>query len=171
MELGVHFLDLAFVVGGAIDRVDYLVTEDDVTGASTVRVQGAATLDRGATLRFELDASGDAQRTQLALEFERATCVLDFFPDGFRILPPRAHPVDDAVGVVARARDAILERFKTEAGIPRRALPHWRIYAEHLRMIDTEDTRSPFSVEALEPTMRSLEAMAEVVYDMPKALA
>jgi dihydroflavonol-4-reductase len=167
MELGVHFLDLAFVVGGEIDAVEHLVTEDDSTSAATVRIEGSAILDRGGRLTFELDASGDAQRTQLLFEFERATCVLDFFPDGFRILPRRSNPLDDFFAVGARTKDALLERLQPAPGIPRRVLPHWRIYAEHLRMIDTPAARSPFSVEALEPTMRSLETIAERVYEIP----
>ena len=170
VELGVHFLDLAFVVGGGIRTIEHVVTEDDATGAATVRVEGAALLDRGGRLAFELDASGDAQQTQLSLEFDRATCVLDFFPDGFRILPQRANPVDDFRATAVRTKDALVERVRPASGMPPRARPHWQIYAEHLRTIDGGPP-GPFSIHALEPTMRSLEAIAEHVYEMPLTFA
>jgi hypothetical protein len=38
-------------------------------------------------------------------------------------------------------------------------------------MLDTPGTRSPFSVDALEPTMRSLETIAERVYEISRTLA
>jgi nucleoside-diphosphate-sugar epimerase/predicted dehydrogenase len=171
MELGVHFLDLAFLVGGEIGAIDYLHIEDDVTGAATVRIEGAAVLDQGGRLTFELDASGDAQRAKLLLEFERATCALEFFPDGFRVLPGRANPFDDLISDAARVRGALLARIPRGGTLPQRAIPHWRIYAEHLRTVDQVDTRSPFAIEAVGQTMRSLAAIADRVYESTVAVA
>jgi predicted dehydrogenase len=165
MEIGIHLLDLAVAVGGEIDAVPHLNIVERPSVGVTVSITGIATMQRGAELSIDLNVTGQAQRYQVVLEFERATCVLDLFPDRFRILPRRSNPIDDVAADTARLVSGLWSRVRpNENGFPKRALPHRQIYREHLRRLRTSRYESPFSLEAMRPTLKSLFALAERVY-------
>jgi predicted dehydrogenase len=165
VELGVHFLDLAFLVAGRLQTIHDLDVRLDPRGGGLVQAAGRVETSTGARIVFDLDIRGVAQRTQLVLAFERATCVLDFFPDGFRVLPPRAHPIDDIAMTAGRLGSALIQRLRPQHdGVPRRALPHAAIYRAHLLSRES-GTPSPFAVDAVEPSMRSILELADALYD------
>lgn len=166
MEMSIHFVDLACVVGGPIVDLEHVSVVGSPDGRSTVSVTGAARMERCDAFGFDLDLSGTAPRTRLELEFERVACVLDFYPDGFRILPRKPNPLDDAAADARRFADALSQRLRpSRSGVPRRAAPHRAIYLEHLRRLSADGSESPLSLEALAPTMESLYLLAGVVYD------
>jgi 2-alkyl-3-oxoalkanoate reductase len=172
MELALHFLDLAFVAGGPLESLDHFSVVDRETARSTVSLTGTARLERCDELRFDLDLSGTAPRTRLTLELERAACVLDFFPDGFRVLPRRSNPVDDLAADLGRLAGALGQRLRPQMnGVPKRALPHLSIYREHLRRLRGEAGESPFSLAGVADTMSSLERLCEVAYPAPRPAA
>ncbi|MHB8471046.1 MAG: NAD-dependent epimerase/dehydratase family protein [Gaiellaceae bacterium] len=165
MDLGIHFLDLAFLVGGELDEVLEASVTNDRLG-STLAVHASARLAEGARLDFALDLSGTAQRTQITFEFERASCALNFFPDGFRVLPRRSHPLDDLLADATRVRSAVggLVR-RGPGGVSRRAIPHREIYLRHRLAVENDEVSNPFSLFELGSTMRSLEKLCALVYD------
>ncbi|HVS84909.1 MAG TPA: Gfo/Idh/MocA family oxidoreductase [Gaiellaceae bacterium] len=164
MDLAIHFLDLAFLVGGELATVSEVDVADGPDGG-TLAVDGSGRLADGARLDFSLDLAGTAQRAQITLEFERATCVLDFFPDGFRILPPRAHPADDLIAASGRLGRAVWALARRRSGgLPTRAVPHAEIYRWHRATLDDPALDSPFALASLAPTMRSLDRICAAVY-------
>jgi hypothetical protein len=131
-------------------------------------VSATARQSSGARLDLELDLSGAAQRLQLTFVFERATCVLDFFPDGFRVLPRRSHPLDDVAAGAARLAGALGQRLRpAEGGVPKRVLPHHQIYRRHLQRLAEPGSSDPFALEAVAPTMASLFRLCDLVYPLP----
>jgi nucleoside-diphosphate-sugar epimerase len=165
MEIGVHLLDLAVAVGGEIDTVPHLTVVERPSVGATVSITGIATMRCGAELFIDLNVTGTAQRYQVVLEFERAACALDLFPDHFRILPRRSNPIDDVAADTARLVSGLWRRVRpNENGFPKRALPHRQIYREHRRRLRTSMSESPFSLDAMKPTLKSLFTLAERVY-------
>ncbi len=172
MELAVHPLDLACVVAGEVTDVCELSLSDDRRTGATLAVCATAHTTSGARLDLELGLTGAAQRAQVTFAFERATCVLDFFPDGFRVLPRRSHPLDDLGADAGRLAAALRQRLRPAGdGVPKRALPHHEIYRRHLRRLDDPAAADPFSLAAVAPTMRSLFRLGELVYGETSAAA
>jgi 2-alkyl-3-oxoalkanoate reductase len=164
METAIHFLDLACLLGGPITKIEHSSVVDRVDGRSTVSFTGFATMARCAELYFDLDLSGTAPRAQLQLHFERAVCQLDFYPDAFRVLPRKANPVDDLSYDVRRLGGAVMQRVRPRTnGVPKRVIPHHRIYLEHRRRLK-KGGRSQFSIDGVSDTMRSLYLMTGAVY-------
>ena len=56
---------------------------------------------------------------------------------------------------------SVLSRMLTP---PRRALPHAAIYSAHMRACES-GTPSPFAIQAIEPSMRSILDLADAVYE------
>jgi 2-alkyl-3-oxoalkanoate reductase len=165
MELAVHMIDLVSVVAGELTEVLDLSVTNDQRNGNTLSVFAATLSEHGARVELDLDASGTAARTQFVFTFERAICVLDLFPDGFRVLPRRAHPLDDLAYGLRRITGAVGSRFrKRVGGVPIRAVPHHEIYKHHLARHTETGFSSPFSLEAVGPTMRSLFRLADLVY-------
>ncbi len=165
MELAVHLIDLVCVVGGELtDVLDLSVVDDRRTG-NTLSVSAATLSEQGARIDLDLDLSGVAARSQIVFSFERATCAVDLFPDGFRILPRRANPVDDLASDARRFAAALSPRLRRRRhGVPVRALPHREIYRRHLGRLSQPGRPDPFSLEAVGPTMRSLFLLCDAVY-------
>ncbi|ACJ01356.1 Gfo/Idh/MocA family oxidoreductase [Rhodospirillum centenum] len=168
LELGLHFLDIALQVTGPVTEVravDRVLRRD---GSAVVSAVGLCATASGATLGFELDATGTATRTRIEIEFERAAVVLDFFPEGFRILPRRGNPVDDGWSAAGRLAGMAWQRLlPRRGGTARRALPHARILADHLRRTAgaSATAPSPFALEEIGPTMmESLLLLADAIY-------
>ncbi|HZU81754.1 MAG TPA: hypothetical protein VE987_02505, partial [Polyangiaceae bacterium] len=114
---------------------------------------------------FELDLSGTSPRVAVELEFERAECILAFYPEHFRVLPRTANPIDDIVADVSRLRDAVRQRARRgELRSAARAHPHRAIYLEHLRRV-REGGDGPFSLDGVSETMANAFALCDVAYE------
>ncbi|MFQ5850576.1 MAG: Gfo/Idh/MocA family protein [Candidatus Binatia bacterium] len=123
-DLAYHFVDLALLFLGPTSSVRFVDAELDGTGLQYV-VFGTlhACGSRGL---FELMLDASSFWTQIEVQGERGSLMLEFFPDGFRMLPQRDTPLHrafyDAGRLFRFARSLIKERLPR--GIPRRALPH-----------------------------------------------
>jgi len=163
-EQAVHFIDLVAVVGGQITALGDVTRVDRRNGLSTVSVGCTGRTAHGAAVAFQLDLSGTAARSQIVFEFERAACVLDFYPDGFRVLPRKATPIDDLGAAAGRLMEFAGQTLhKRRHGLARRALPHAHIYRAHFAAAAGE-AASPFLLSEVADTMRTLFLMADKIY-------
>jgi SAM-dependent methyltransferase len=85
-------------------------------------VRSRAVGQYGADVSLELSVTGTSQQTQLALDFERSSCVLDFFPEGFRTLAQRANPRERYpwIPCVSQTRCRVQQQNPRSAGPLRR---------------------------------------------------
>jgi len=166
LEQAIHFIDIACVIGGALEELDHVAVTDDADGQATVAVRAAGRLSDGADLRVDLDLSGTARCARVALEFERAGCVLDFYPEGFRVLPRANTPVDDIGAAAWRLAGFAAQRLLPSiAGVPKRALPHLFVYHRHLIQAAAGGRGdNPFSLTGVGDTMRTLYLLCDHVY-------
>ena len=169
LEQAIHFIDIACTIGGALEELEHVAVTDDSYGRATIAVRAAGRLSDGADLRLDLDLSGTARRAQVALEFERAACVLDFYPEGFRVLPRGNTPIDDIGAAAWRLAGFATQRLLPNvAGVPKRALPHLFVYYRHLTQAAAGDAvDNPFSLTGVGDTMRSLYLLCDHVYGAP----
>ncbi|MCL5026067.1 MAG: Gfo/Idh/MocA family oxidoreductase, partial [Chloroflexi bacterium] len=165
MELGIHFLDLACLVAGELTELQHVRVVDSDDGESTVSATGIARAEFGAEVYFDLDISGNSRRTQITLQFERCTCVLDFFPEGFRVLPEQVTPIPDIAAALKRLGTLAGDKLRsTRQGIHKRALPHLALYRHHFINAERRQPSAGFSLDELAPTMRSLFRIGDAVY-------
>ena len=162
-EIAVHFVDLLVQVGGGLSRVDdgrLRVTSD---GLRTIAFSANASSETCDDVFVDLDLAGTAPGVRLYLEFARSACALDFFPDGFRILPSRPNPLDDAGAALARIGGALRQRARSDRAAMR-AVPHRLIYEEHFRRC-ADGGNSPFGLAGVTDTMRSLQLLGQALYE------
>ncbi|MGE0256452.1 MAG: Gfo/Idh/MocA family oxidoreductase [Alphaproteobacteria bacterium] len=165
LELAVHFLDIALHVTGPIEDVLACHVVDGGDRAAIVAAGGTAATRSGARLDFDLSLAGTARRSEIVIEFERAAVSLDFFPEGFRVLPARRDPVDDTLAALSRFAGFVGQRLRPRSGgVPKRALPHAAIYREHLARRRGAEAGSPFALDAVADTMASLYRLADRLY-------
>lgn len=165
MELAIHPLDLLCLLAGEFTRIHHLSIVDRGSGQSTVSATGMARTELGAEVYFDLDISENARRTQISLEFERCTCILDFFPEGFRVLPAHVTPIHDLTAALERLGGFVSDKIqKNVQGVPKRALPHLAIYRHHFLKLENRNCKEAFSLDAVAPTMRSLYLISDMVY-------
>lgn len=165
MELAIHYVDLACLIGGEVEAFEHVSAVDHGTRQSTVSLIAVGTMTWGAQLVLDLDLSGRSRRTQVSFQFERATCVLDFEPDGFRVLPSRANPVDDAASAAMRLLALASQRLRPKTGnIPKRALPHSYLYHQHLARLRSATGDGAFTLDSVTATMASLSQLCDRVY-------
>lgn len=165
MEKAIHFLDLAVAMGGRLTSLAHSRVIDRRERSSTVSFTGVGELASGAELHFDLDLSGTATRVALEADFERAACRLRFYPDVFRVLRRRDNPVDDVAAAARRLAGALYHRARPfESGLPRRTVPHARIYVEHFGRVGTRDRGGPFSLDCVSDTMESLFLLSDAAY-------
>jgi nucleoside-diphosphate-sugar epimerase len=170
-EQAIHFIDLVAVVGGPLASLGDVARVDRRDGLATVSIGCTGRTADGASVSFHLDLAGTAARTQIAFEFERAACVLDFYPEGFRVLPRKATPIDDLGAAAARlAQFAGQAVRKRRHGMARRALPHAYIYRAHLAAEPAAAESSPFALAGVADTMRTLFMIAAAAYGDAPAL-
>lgn len=166
LEQSIHFTDIACVVGGALQTVDWLTKTDRSDGESTLSMKAGGKMAMGADFTIDLDLSGTATRTQITLVFERCSCVLDFYPEGFRVLPRGGNPIDDVAAATAKLGSFAWQKLRpNQGGIPKRVLPHHYIYRQHLMAAAGGDaTNNPFALDGIRDTMTTVYRLCEALY-------
>lgn len=164
LELALHFIDLPLALAGSPVGDPSFTCERDREG-HTAAIHALLRAEDGASIIVNATARRHSRRAQVLLEFERCTCVLDFFPEGFRVLPPRANPIDDILAGARRFTELVRQR----AG---RSMPRWephaRILGSHFCALDGGS--SPFALSELS-TLRPILDLADAVYGEAAPLA
>jgi nucleoside-diphosphate-sugar epimerase/predicted dehydrogenase len=164
MDFAIHFLDLLCVAAGPLKSFgsSSVVKSSDLS--TTLSLMAVAEFQSGADAFLDLDLSGTSQRTSLTFDFERSSCTLDFFPEGFRVLPTRRSPLDDLAADLSRTATYLRQRVAATGRLPSQARPHYLIYLDHLSRASGQRYASAFTLAGVEPTMLSLYDLCEHVY-------
>lgn len=168
-DFGYHFVDLALLFVSRVSSVSFVEAEVDSMGLQYV-VFG--TLHEGGERGlFELMLDASCRRTEVEVLGEKGAFALDFFPDGFRGLPPLDTPLhrgfSDAKRVLNHLRSSVIEKLPGK--VPRRALPHARVFAAFLQALRQERPPAITKEEVLQ-TIRLLDQVAHQVYGLAPSL-
>lgn len=166
-ELAIHFVDLACVAVGRIGFPSEAMVASLAEDRALIRLTALGISARGGVpVSLSVSVSGTAQRCHLTFEFERASCEVTFFPEGFRVLPIRSTPVDDLAAATGRTVGYALGRSPIGRRHVNRDSPHFLIYQDHLtRTMTSPGTlpSSPFSLAGVADTMETLFGLEDVL--------
>jgi nucleoside-diphosphate-sugar epimerase len=161
-EIAIHFIDLLVQVCGKLSLPQGSRVRLSSDGLRTISFSATSSATNCDDIFIDLDVAGTAPGVSMSLEFARSACILDFFPDGFRVLPVKPNPLDDAGAALGRIGAALRQRAR-RGRASMRAIPHRMIYREHFRRC-VDGSASPFELAYVTDTMHSLEALGEVIY-------
>jgi predicted dehydrogenase len=163
-----HFVDLALLFLGPVHELRFVDAEEDNLG---LRYVVFGTLHRnGARGLFELTVEASCCRTELEVAGENRALMLEFFPNGFRLLPRRDTPMHRTIydmGRIWRYSSANLrERFGV--GLPERCAGHERLCRAFVASILGRGP-NPVSREAAFGTVALLDAVAQRAYSSDRS--
>lgn len=127
-DFAYHLVDIAILFLGPLSQLRFVDSEVDSMGLQYV-VFG--TLHKsGARGLFELMLDASCCRAEIEVLGESAGLALDFFPDGFRMLPPRDTPYHRGIADARRLLRFTLNNAKGRipGRVSYRALPHARLF-------------------------------------------
>jgi predicted dehydrogenase len=162
-DFAYHFVDLALLFLGPIDSLRFVEAEMDSVGLQSV-VFG--TLHKhGARGFFELMLDASCCRTEIEVLGESCGLALDFFPDGFRMLPRRDTPLHRGIADARRCFQFALYRVKQS--LPRstsyHVLPHAGLFRAFVDALRREGANPVPRAEVLQ-TLSLLSGVAERAY-------
>jgi predicted dehydrogenase len=111
-DIGIHFVDLALLFLGPVETLRFVDASVDQVGIQ--RVVFTTAHRSGCRGLFEMMVDASNCRTEIEILGESRSMALQFFPNGFRMLPPRETPLHRAI---ADARRLL--------AYGRQALPGW----------------------------------------------
>lgn len=171
-ELAIHFLDLACVAVGRIHFPAEAVISSLSSDSGLIRLSAlGVSADGTVPVSLAVSVTGAAQRCVLTFEFERASCEVAFFPEGFRVLPVRNTPIDDLGASLSRLTRYALDRISNGRTRHIHESPHSLIYQDHLaRTLGAPYGKGsgPFSLSGVSDTMETLFELQDVISSQSK---
>jgi predicted dehydrogenase len=162
-EMTYHFVDIAMLFLGPLRQLRFADAELDSLG---INYSTFGTLhESGARGLFELVLDASSKSTCIDVVGENGALSLEFYPEGFRLLPrrdtPQARCLADARRIIEYSLAAFRHGlFKTP---PKRIVSHARIFAAFVDAV-ANDGPNPVAPESVMRTIELLDAVAQQVY-------
>lgn len=165
-DFAYHTVDLALLFLGPVREVRFVDAEVDHLGLQYV-VFGTLHEHGGRGL-FELMLDASSLRTELEVLGEQRGVALDFFPDGFRVLPRRDTPIHRGLADARRAVRFAANRLRErrEDGTSYRAVPHARAFRAFVEALQRRRA-NPVSPRSVVQTLSLLSTVSERAYHPP----
>jgi predicted dehydrogenase len=163
-DLAYHFVDLALLFLGPVASLRFADSAVDNLG---LRYAAFGTLhDNGARGLFELMLDSSCARTEIQVLGEERGFALEFFPNGFRLLPRRDTPLHRAIGDIGRLGAYAGRRLKERLFIaaPGNSVPHKRLFAAFVEAL-IDGGPNPIGNEEVLRTISLLEHVAGRAYN------
>jgi predicted dehydrogenase len=161
-DFAYHFVDLALLFLGPVVSLQFVDSAVDNLGLRYA-VFGTRH-DSGARGLFELMLDASSTRTEIQVLGEKRGLALEFFPNGFRLLPRRDTPLHRAMGDIRRLRAYAGGRLKERFfSAPQNSVPHRCLFAAFVDAV-TQGGPNPVAEEGVLRTISLLEAVARRAY-------
>jgi len=162
-DLAYHFVDLALLFLGPVHELRFVDAERDNLGLRYVVI---GTLHQnGARGLFELKIEASCCRTELEVAGENRALMVEFFPNGFRLLPRRDTPLyrvfHDTARIWRYSSAMIRERFL--GALPERCIGHERLFRAFVAALRGR-SENPVSRDTALETVSLLDAVAQHAY-------
>lgn len=161
-DFAYHFLDvLQLLIGNPeIEFIDVEATEDFTESIEAVLGRG----DRTASLDLRLDSPSSF--TAMEITGRSSSAALEYYPDGFRVLPKVDTPLHRGIGDLRRVVAYGFRFAASKPGwrLPQNAVGHRRLFVRFLDAV-RGGKESPVPLSSVEPLIELLERMGDVVYE------
>lgn len=162
-DFSYHFIDMAQLLLERPMGIEFVVTEADeeYTGYVSVELGNG---NRSATLDLRLDSP--TAFASLEVTGANNTAIIDYYPDGFRVLPTIDTPLHRGVGDLRRTLGYGGRVVGSQTGLvlPQNAVGHYRLFRQFINSIDGNE-QNPVPLPSVQPTIDLLERLGEEVYD------
>ncbi len=166
-ELAIHFLDLQVYFAGPVREILFLKADYNPHLKANTRVYALVEHTSGAVgiVDYQVFASSNYSHFEI---FGTANDIrIKFFPHYYRLYSGRINPLDELYYDFLRIKDFVLAtlsgRFQKES-VPRRALPHYRLFRRFVNSLLDDSLPVPVSIENVLPTMEFLEMLRTRIY-------
>jgi len=162
-EMAYHMIDIAMLFLGSLTELRFADAELDSLGIGYVTF-GTLHQSRARGL-FELILDASSKSTSIEVLGEDQGLSLEFYPEGFRLLPRRDNPLArclaDATRVVNYGLSSVRERFLKAA--PNRIQSHARLFAGFVDAV-LDGGPNPIAPAGVLETITLLDAVVQRVY-------
>jgi predicted dehydrogenase len=162
-----HFAYLALMYLGPVCSFRFLDAEVDNMGLKYV-VFGTLH-ENGARGLFELMIDSSHSKSEIEIIGESNSFILEFYPDGFHILPRRDNPMRRSCAELYRMYEFARDRIKgtMPGGIPQCALSHLRLFSAFIKTLQNGAPNPVTKAETMQ-LISMLSQVAEFAYAQEK---
>lgn len=166
-ELAIHFLDLQVYFAGPVGKILFLKTDYNHHLKATTRVYALIEHTSGSIGIVDYQVFASSNYTQFEIFGTANDVLIKFFPHYYRLYSGRINPLDELYYDFLRIKDFVLPtlfgKFRKEP-VPRRALPHYRLFRRFVDSLLDDSVPVPVSIESVLPTMEFLEMLRTRIY-------
>ncbi len=163
-DFAIHLVDIAMLFLGPLRSLQFV--DADVDSAGFQRVLFGTLHQSGARGAFDLMIDASSTSTEIEVLGESAGLSLEFFPQGFRMLPSRDNPLHRSIAEGRRlldfARDTIVDKIMRPK-CSHRARSHADLFKAFVGALRGQQ-RNPVSGRDVLPTIQLLDEVARRSY-------
>ncbi len=159
-DFAIHLIDIALLFMGPLESVRFV--DADVDSAGIQRVAFGTLHQNGARGVFDLMVDAASTSTEIEVLGESAGLSLQFFPQGFRMLPARDNPLHRSLAEGRRLLDYARVTAKEKiirSGCPHRARSHAELFQSFIGALRGEQPNPVSGKDVLE-TIQLLDEVA-----------
>lgn len=166
-ELAIHLLDLEVYFGGPVTEVRGLEIMYDPHLDAVTHVYAIVRHASGVIGMVDFQMLASSSFSHFEIYGTVNDVRIKFFPHYYRLYSGRLNPLDELYYDFVRIWDFVVPTLKQKflrRQIPRRVLPHFRLFREFVDAVENGATPVPVSIESVIPTMEFLELLSEKIY-------
>jgi UDP-N-acetyl-2-amino-2-deoxyglucuronate dehydrogenase len=165
-DSGVHLADIALLFLGAVDSLGFV--DADLDSAGLQRVVFGTRHENGARGIFDFMIDASSSSTIIEILGEAGALELQFYPEGFRMLPARDTPLHRCLGEGMRLYDYAKAAFTDSVigMVSHRAASHAHLFREFIAAVKNGHSNPVPPAEVLR-VIELLDLVAARAYDSP----
>ena len=166
-DLAIHLLDLEVYFGGPVEELQGLEIVRNPSLGATTHVYAIVKHTSGAVGCVDFQMFASSNFSHFAIYGTVNDIRIKFFPHYYRLYSGRVSPLDELYHDFVRIWDFVVPTLKQKfrrKTVPRRVLPHYRLFRQFADALSDDATPMPVPVESVIPTMEFLERLGSKVY-------
>lgn len=161
-DIGLHFVDLALLFLGPVAALRFVDAAVDQVGIQ--RVVFTTSHHSGCSGLFEMMVDASSCKTEIEILGERRSMALQFFPNGFRMLPRRETPAHRAIADTRRLAAYAKDLFQAwRSGGGSKARSHAELFRRFVGATEGK-MENPVPPEGVIETIALLDEVARHAY-------
>jgi predicted dehydrogenase len=167
-EMSIHFLDLAVWFAGPVRNVVGFKKHVDTSVGITKSIYAMLEHESGAVGIVDLQVFASAEYSRFDVHGRGSAASMSFYPEYCRVGRGYVGPIQDLSSAASRIRAvlaATVQQKIRRRGVPRRAIPHFRLLRQFVWHLRDHSVPNPVPIESVLPTMQLLDTLGAHTYD------